>query len=65
MAEKLKPKLINGRVWVPEERYGGYYLLPENDPRYREILLRIDSERFAELIEWCYNRHNKNGADKA
>jgi hypothetical protein len=58
MVIKLKPKFINGQLWIPEERFGGYFLLPESDPRYREILLRLDSERFAELIEWCYNGRN-------
>jgi hypothetical protein len=59
MAVKPQPKFINGQLWMPEERFCGYFLLPESDPRYREVLLRLDSERLAELIEWCYKgRHN-------
>ena len=40
---------------MPEERFDGYFLLPESDPRYREVLGRMDSERFAKLIKWCYD----------
>jgi hypothetical protein len=57
--EKLKPKILEGKLWVPDEKFNGYYLLPESDPGYREVLGRMDSERFAELIKWCYKgRHN-------
>ena len=55
MAVKSKPKFINGQLWMPEERFDGYFLLPESDPRYREVLGRMDSERFAKLIKWCYD----------
>jgi hypothetical protein len=52
---------------MPDEKFGGYYFLSENDPRYREILKetlgRMDSERFAQVIEFCY-RHKKNGHRK-
>jgi hypothetical protein len=53
---KMQPKLINGKVWVPDSVFGGYQQLPENDPKYMEMLLRIDSERFVELLDWIYNR---------
>jgi hypothetical protein len=60
----VKPKLIEGRICMPDEKFGGYYFLSENDPRYRGILKetlgRMDSERFAQVIEFCY-RHKKNG----
>jgi hypothetical protein len=52
----MHPKLINGKVWVPDSALGGYRELPENDPNYREILLWIDSQRFVELLNWVYNR---------
>jgi hypothetical protein len=52
----LKPKIINGKVWVPEGLLGSYVVLPETDPAYRATLDRIDSERFVELLEWVYNR---------
>jgi hypothetical protein len=52
----MHPKLINGKVWVPEPVFGGYRQLPENDPKYMEILLWIDSQRFVELLDWIYNR---------
>ena len=52
-----KPKLINGKVWkaVPA---GGYQKLPEDDPKYKEILLWIDSQRFVELLDWVYRQRN-------
>jgi hypothetical protein len=52
------PKLINGKVWVPDPIFSGYQRLPENDPKYREILLWIDTQRFVELLDWVYNRDN-------
>jgi hypothetical protein len=54
--EKLKPKIINGKVWVPEGRLSSYVVLPETDPAYRATLDRLDSLRFVELLEWVYNR---------
>ena len=51
---KMHPRLISGKVWVPDS--GGYSALPENDPKYRETLLWIDSQRFVELLNWVYNR---------
>jgi hypothetical protein len=51
------PKLINGKLWVPDPVFGGYQRLPENDPKYKEILLWIDSQRFVELLDWVYNRN--------
>jgi hypothetical protein len=51
----LKPKIIEGKLWVPDEKFNGYRLLPESDPGYREVLGRMDSERFAKLIKWCYD----------
>ena len=56
--DKRTPKLINGKVWVPDLVFAGYQLLPENDPKYREIRLWIDSQRFVELLAWVYNRPN-------
>ena len=35
--------------------FGGYQRLPENDPKYKEILGWIDSQRFVELLDWVYN----------
>ena len=55
-ADKRTPKLINGKVWVPDPVFGGYQRLPENDPKYMEILRWIDSQRFVELLDWVYNR---------
>jgi hypothetical protein len=52
---KLKPKIIEGKLWVPDEKFNGYSLFPESHPRYREVLGRMDSERFAKLIKWCYD----------
>jgi len=54
----MQPKLINGDVWVPDSDFdfGGYRRLPENDPKYRETLLWIDSQRFVELLDWIYKR---------
>jgi hypothetical protein len=56
----MKPKLINGKVWIYVESgsAGGYQKLPEDDPKYREILLWIDSQRFVELLEWVYRQRN-------
>jgi hypothetical protein len=56
MREKLKPKIIGGKLWVPDEELAGYTLVPESDPRYRKVLDRMDSERFAELLKWCQSR---------
>jgi hypothetical protein len=53
---KMHPKLINGKVWIPDSVFGGYQQLPENDPKYMEMLLRINSQRFVELLDWIYNR---------
>ena len=50
------PKLINGKVWVPLS--GGYCQLPLDDPKYDEIFLWIDSQRFVELLDWIYKRRN-------
>jgi hypothetical protein len=57
---RMKPKLINGEVWiyVDSEFGGGYRKLPMNDPKYREILLWIDSQRFVELLDWVYNERS-------
>jgi hypothetical protein len=52
----MHPKLINGKVWIPDPVFGGYRKLPENDPKYMQILLWIDSQRFVELLDWIYNR---------
>jgi hypothetical protein len=60
----MHPKLINGKVWVPDSVFGGYQQLPENDPKYPEILLRIDSQRFVELLDWIYNRDKPLRAKK-
>ena len=55
---KPSPKLINGKVWVPDAE-GNFRRLPENDPAYYGTLLKIDSERFVELLEWVYHRNGK------
>jgi hypothetical protein len=52
----MHPKLINGKVWVSDSVFGGYRQLPENDPKYMQILHWIDSQRFVELLDWIYNR---------
>jgi hypothetical protein len=54
----MNPKLINGKVWiyVSSAIGGGYQKLPENDPKYEEIFLWIDNQRFVELLNWIYNR---------
>ena len=52
--DKDDPKLINGKVWVPLS--GGYCQLPLDDPKYDEIFLWIDSQRFVELLDWIYKR---------
>ena len=52
----MSPKLINGKVWVPLN--GGYCPLSPDDPKYNEILLWIDSQRFVELLDWIYKRRN-------
>ena len=49
-----EPKIINGKVWIHVGN--GYKRLPENDPKYDEILLWIDSQRFVELLDWVYNQ---------
>jgi len=54
-----KPKLINGKVWVADPE-GNYRRLPDNDPAYFDTLLKIDSERFVELLKWVYNRNGKD-----
>jgi hypothetical protein len=56
LISNMHPKLINGKVWVRESVFGAYRQLPENDPKYMEILLWIDSQRFVELLDWIYNR---------
>jgi len=53
-----KPKLINGKVWVPDAE-GSFRKLPEDDPTYYETLLKIDSERFVELLDWVYHRNGE------
>ena len=58
----MHPKLINGKVWIPDSVFGGYRPLPENDPKYMEILLWIDSQRFVELLHWVYNRNETRSA---
>ena len=54
----MKPKLINGKVWIYVEigSGGGYQKLPEDDPKCKEILLWIDSQRFVELLDWVYRQ---------
>jgi hypothetical protein len=52
----MQPRLINGRVWIPDPLFGGYKELPESDPKYRQTRLWIDSQRFVELLDWIYNR---------
>jgi hypothetical protein len=54
----MSPKLINGKVWIYVGSVfgGGYQKLPENDTKYREIFLSIDSQRFVELLDWVYTR---------
>ena len=52
----MHPKLINGKVWVPDSDFGGYRRLAANDPKYMETLLWIDSQRFVELLDWIYKR---------
>ena len=56
---KPSPKLINGKVWVPDAE-GNFRRLPESDPAYYDTLLKIDSERFVELLEWVYNRNGQS-----
>jgi hypothetical protein len=60
----MNPKLIKGKVWihVASAFGGGYQKLPENDPKYQEIFLRIDSQRFVELLDWVYNRRSSKKA---
>jgi hypothetical protein len=58
--EEQQPKLINGKLWVPDPDYGGYRHLPEDDPRYKKILLRMDSQRFVELLDWVYKRDKQH-----
>jgi hypothetical protein len=52
----MHPKLISGKVWVPDSVFGGYRQLPENDPKYMKTLLWIDNQRFVELLDWIYKR---------
>jgi hypothetical protein len=52
----LQPKLINGKVWVPDPDSTGYQKLPEDDPNYMKTWFWIDSQRFVRLIDWVYNR---------
>ncbi|HSZ77626.1 MAG TPA: hypothetical protein VK775_09520 [Chthoniobacterales bacterium] len=54
----MNPKLINGEVWihVGSAFGGGYQKLPQNDPKYAEIFLWIDNQRFVELLTWIYHR---------
>jgi glutamate/tyrosine decarboxylase-like PLP-dependent enzyme len=56
----MNPKLVQGKVWIHVESAfgGGYQKLPENDPKYNEIFLWIDSQRFVELLDWVYHRRN-------
>jgi hypothetical protein len=56
----MSPKSINGKVWtyVGSAFGGGYQKLAENDPKYQQILRRIDSQRFVELLDWVYNQRN-------
>ena len=56
----MKPKLINGKVWIYVESGsgGGYQKLSEDDPKYKEILLWIDNQRFVELLDWVYRQRN-------
>jgi hypothetical protein len=61
---KLKPRLINGKVWIPADD-GSYRKLPETDPAYFSTLLDIDSERFYELIEWVYHRNGNGNGQKS
>jgi hypothetical protein len=61
----MHPKLINGKVWVPDPVFGGYRQLPENDPKYKEILLWIDSQRFVELLDWVYNRDEPRASGRS
>jgi predicted metal-dependent enzyme (double-stranded beta helix superfamily) len=49
----LKPKLINGKVWVPD-LLGSFTPLPEDDTSYRDVYLKIDSQRFVTLLDWIY-----------
>jgi hypothetical protein len=60
----MKPKLIKGKVWiyVGSAFGGGYQKLPENDPKYLEILRQIDNQRFVELLDWVYNRRSSKKA---
>ena len=63
-ASHRSPKLINGKVWIHVGSVfgGGYQKLPENDPKYMEILLWIDSQRFVELLDWVYNQRTRKKA---
>ena len=60
----MSPKLINGKVWIHVGSLfgGGYQKLPENDPKYKEIFLWIDSQRFVELLDWVYNQRTRKKA---
>jgi hypothetical protein len=54
----MSPKLINGKVWVPLK--GAYRQLPLDDPKYKEIYLWIDSQRFVEILDWVYKRRKQD-----
>jgi hypothetical protein len=60
----MNPKLINGKVWIHVASVfgGGYQQLPESDGKYKEILLRIDSQRFVELLDWIYHKRDRKKA---
>jgi hypothetical protein len=60
----MNPKLIRGKVWIYVESTfgGGYQELPAIDPKYQEIFLRIDSQRFVDLLDWVYNRQGSKKA---
>ena len=60
----MSPKLINGKVWIHVGSVfgGGYQKLPENDPKYEEIFLWIDSQRFVELLDCVYNQVTREKA---
>jgi hypothetical protein len=59
----LKPKLINGKVWVPD-LLGSFTPLPEDDPAYLSTYLKIDSQRFVTLLEWIYDPRRTNKSRK-
>jgi hypothetical protein len=59
----LKPKLINGKVWIPD-LLGSFTPLPEDDPSYLSVYLKIDSQRFVTLMEWIYDPRRTNKSRK-